>query len=207
MSHADTTVPTPGDLTVSDWRGIQQKVAFVGGQAASYTSTNAVEKYVITTSDPSSYTYIATSGGVGDITKIDGQVPFVVENTISNSASPTVSKFFRIRGTNPPTTLAIQAGSFAMSTNGTLTFTVGVPVNTLPPAPSILSITRAGALVNVLITSTNTANYRLRYTNSAGLNASVSNWIALPSIPGAGATTTLQDTFTTTNRFYRVEAF
>jgi hypothetical protein len=49
-------------------------------------------------------------------------------------------------------------------------------------------------------------NYRLRYTNAAGLTSPISTWSTGGSIASTGSVLTLQDTHADPIRFYAVEA-
>jgi hypothetical protein len=195
---------TPTDMTVSSWRTLQSKIAYIGQQAQINTATNSTQKYVISPSDPTSYTYASTDGGGGDVTTIAGTAPFLVENPI-----PAISRFFEVRGINPAVSASVQIGSFSLGTNGVLTFTAGVTQQQPPPlvVPTILGYGRVGNVTSISFTSTNGVNYRLRYTDPSGLSTGASNWTTLPPVIGAGTTTTLQDTTSVPGRLYKVEAY
>jgi len=202
LTDADpASVPT--DITVSSWRTLQSKISFVGIQAAINTASNSTESYVISPSDTSAYTYIATDGGPGDVTSIAGTAPFLVENPI-----PGTSRFFEVKGINPAVSPSVQIGSFNMVATGVLTFTAGAAAQRPPlTPPTILGWHRSGSLTTITCSSTNGVNYRLHYTDAAGLNANVTNWPSLPSVPGSYPTTSMQDTGPDATRFYKVEAF
>ena len=211
LTAGDPNASPVNDLSGSTWGVLQGKIRTVGGNAAVNTSSNAVQQFIITPTDPSSYTYIVTDSygtANADITTLNGSSEFVVD-----SAIPGTSRFFEVRGSTPPAnTPCTQVGSFTLTPNGataTLTFTAGAPVvQTPPPAPTSLVLARNGTLNTISFNSTNGVNYRLRYTDPAGLNSlSASNWTILPSVPGAFPTTSLQDTTTDAARFYKVEAF
>ena len=53
----------------------------------------------------------------------------------------------------------------------------------------------------------NLVGYRLRYTDSAGLATPISSWTIGSTLIGNGTTLSLQDTNSTPNRFYVVEAY
>ncbi|EEF58447.1 hypothetical protein [Pedosphaera parvula] len=194
---------SPTDISVSTWQLLREKIAQVGQQAAVGTATNSTQKYIISPSDTTAYTYIASEGGGGDVPTITGLAPFTVENPI-----PGTSRFFEVKGINPAVNASVQVGSFTMGTNGVLTFTAGVTQQQPPLViPAILGASRIGNITSISFASTNGVNYRLRYTDSAGLSLGASNWTTLPSVLGAGPTTTLQDTAAVPDRFYKIEAY
>ena len=162
----------------------------------------------------SAYDYIASSGGTLDISSISGSAasgttpptPFSVENTIAESSNPTVSPFFRLQGGISPGSPALQIGSFAVSTGGVLTFTAGSGVVLTPP--SNITIVRNGSVNSISFNNSIVgANYRLVYTDAAGLSTPIASWTTLPSTPGNGGPLTLQDTTTDAARFYAVQVF
>ncbi len=213
ITDADPAVAQPLNLTSGPWKNLQRFISFVGGQAATATTTNAVESRVISPNDPTSYSYIASDGGVEDITTISGAAAsgtfpptaFVVENTIGQSGANSVSPFFQLQGNVNSGKPSLQIGSFSFSTNGVLTFTAGASLPALTP-PTILGITRAAQVNTITIASTAGVNYRLLYTNDTGLTSASTVWTALPAVPGTGSPLNLQDTSADTDRFYIVEA-
>jgi hypothetical protein len=97
-------------------------------------------------------------------------------------------------------------GSFSLATNGVVTFTPGMAPSQ-PPPPPVLSIARSGSITTISFGSTNGATYTLHYTNSYGLNSSVSTWPVSPStVTGDGSMKSFTDTSTDADRFYRVSA-
>lgn len=147
---------------------------------------------------------------VGDF---GGNLPATVENvTPATFNSPVVSDLYQSVPTgyidpNSSTTTgaAYYVGYFTLDPAGTMTFTRASTVQA-PPAPQIVGISRVGTTSTIFFTTTNgTYTYSLCYTNSAGLNTSVSNWPASPNtIIGNGATNQLSDTTTDPFRFYRI---
>jgi hypothetical protein len=104
---------------------------------------------------------------------------------------------------------AYYVGYFTFNPGGTMTFTrASTVVQGPPPPPQIVGLTRIGNTSTVFFTTTNGSyTYNLRYTNSAGLGTSVTNWPSLPAtVTGNGATNQLTDTTTDAYRFYRVSA-
>ncbi len=102
-------------------------------------------------------------------------------------------------------------GYFTVDVSGSspkLTFTpaAGTPPPPPPPAPT-LSLNRVANVNAISFVSSNTATYKLYFTNAAGLTAPISNWPSLPgTIMGNGSTASFQDTTTDLERFYRVLA-
>jgi len=54
----------------------------VGTLASAYTLTNSTQSYVITTTDDSSYTSIASSSGLYDVGNVSGYAPFMWKRII-----------------------------------------------------------------------------------------------------------------------------
>lgn len=94
-------------------------------------------------------------------------------------------------------------GYFELKSDGTLTFNTGTAA---PPRPNITNITRDGNATVVTFNTVAGVNYRLRYTNAAGLTSPISTWSTGGSIAGTGSVLTLQDTHSDPIRFYAVEA-
>ena len=196
-SNASTT-STPTDVTGSKWSQEQSKVFDVGIQAAVNTGTNAVQKFVVSPSDRSSYTYIASEGGSLDIATLAGSMAFPVENTI-----PAASRFFEIKANNTRPAAAL-VGSFAMTSAGVLTFTAGAPVVAIT-SPTISTINHLGTSTTVSFSTQSGVTYKLSYTSALGTGAA---WTPISgSVAGTGTTGTLTDTAAGAgNRFYRIEA-
>ena len=156
---------------------------------------------------------------VGDTTdssigNFQGNTP-VVENTVPSSFTSAVrSDLYQAvpTGSTDPNSgtssgNAYYVGYFTFSTSGSMTFTrASTGVAPTPPAPQIVSITRAGNTSTVYFTTTNGAfTYSLRYTNLAGLSTTASNWPASPTtVVGNGLTNQLSDTTTSSDRLYRI---
>ncbi|HWY77508.1 MAG TPA: hypothetical protein VN281_17955 [Verrucomicrobiae bacterium] len=106
--------------------------------------------------------------------------------------------------TNGP---AYYLGYFEFSPSGRLTFTAAGGSTTQPPKPTILSITRSNNVNSILFTTTNSATYTLFFTNSIGLSTPASNWPSSPAtLTGTGGNMAFQDTYSGSNRFYRIGA-
>ncbi len=103
--------------------------------------------------------------------------------------------------------LAYYVGYFEFKSDGTMTFKrEAASTNHPPPPPPVLSITRAGTQSTISFVSSNTATYKLFFTNSAGLPAPASSWPQAPgSITGDGTTKSFQDSTTDSDRVYRVQ--
>jgi autotransporter-associated beta strand protein len=94
-------------------------------------------------------------------------------------------------------TPASGAGVFSNSVSG-----AGVLLTFTPtPAPTITSITRAGAGATISWTAANLANYQLQYKT----NLTQANWLVLSNLTGAGTVVSVTDnTGGDPQRFYRV---
>lgn len=94
-------------------------------------------------------------------------------------------------------------GFFDLKPDGTLSFRSASPAG--PPAPTILSVARAGASTTLRVATAAGFNYRLRFTNAAGLETPLSSWTAGPAASGTGSVVVLEDASGEPARFYVVE--
>ncbi|MBC8097027.1 MAG: hypothetical protein H7Y43_14570 [Akkermansiaceae bacterium] len=94
-------------------------------------------------------------------------------------------------------------GYFELKPAGTLTFTAA---STAPPAPTITSIVRNGAISTIFFTTVSGPTYRLRTTDAAGAATPVSTWATGSTISGTGSVLSLTDTNTADIRFFAVDA-
>lgn len=94
-------------------------------------------------------------------------------------------------------------GYFEFKPDGSLTFNTTTPPL---PRPTITSIVRNGDLTTVSFTTVSSATYRLRHTDAAGLNTSVTNWAIGDTTQGDGAVKSLQYTSSDVHRFFAVDA-
>ena len=133
LSDADLS-GAPRDETFSKWGGQRGKISQIGLSAAQYfTSSN--QSLVLSSSDPGSYTFIASDGGSLDVSTMGGTVPFPVEQDV-----PGHLRLIELKvSTANPKPVATQAGSLDLTLGGgsvaSLKFTAGVtaPVFTSQP--------------------------------------------------------------------------
>ena len=117
----------PGDLplneTISKWTTQRSKVDAVGSRATLYPDA-AAQAVLIPTSDPNSYSYIASGGGTVDISTMGGSASFQVEQNLGISV-----QLFEIKvdATNPKPP-ANLVGRFALNGDGSVRFTAGLDV-------------------------------------------------------------------------------
>jgi len=195
--------PPPTDLPGSQWGTLRSKVSFVGTEATANTGTNATQTYIVAPSISSSYSFIASDGGQVEASNIGGVAPFPVEAEI-----PATLLFYELKisnaATKPP---AVIDGSFALDATGGLTFTAG-PLTQGLAQPHIENITRSATTSTVSFTTTNGANYRLRFAAVLGGGAGgATTWTTLSTVvAGDGTTKTLTDTASDPQRFYSIEA-
>ncbi len=185
---------TPTALTYSRWSQLHSTVSFLGTQPTIFTATNASASYVVSASDPSSFSFIASSGGQLNGRTLGGAAPFSVESTI-----PGTLAFYELQiSTVTPKPPAPLWGRFSLDASGHLVFTAGAAV-TLTPA-RIVGIVSAGGQWQVSFTTGAGGNYRLR--SAASLNGP---WTTLPaSVAGDGTVKTLNDTPSGAARFYSI---
>lgn len=141
----------------------------------------------------------------------------VVENTIPSPFSSAIrSDFYRARPlgyTDPETGLtsgaAYYLGYFQLDPNGNLSFTRVTPSTTTQsaPPPPVLSMHRVGMTNTISFATTNGAIYKLYFTNSVGLETSLTNWPSISTnITGTGGISSFMDITTDTVRFYGITA-
>jgi hypothetical protein len=144
---------------------------------------------------------------MGSHENYDGTFQGIVENTtpadFDSAGLPSRSVLYRLEPDAYPHAAGALIGFFDFNTNGVLTFTAGPP-----PEPTTISQVSNRQTVNTISFPTvNLVGYRLRYTDSAGLAAPISNWTIGSTLVGNGSTLSLQDTNSTAIRFYAVEAY
>lgn len=171
----------------------------------------------------------SASPSVGDFRFL----PYVVENTTPGtfSANDRADLYQLVPNsdslhtyTDPITGLtngaAYYVGYFLLKPDGTMSFTrASVGTMNPPPPPAVLGITHSGTggigpgglatnIFRISFVASNTANYKLSFTNAAGLSTPVTNWPTLPmTIIGSGSATNFMDATTDLNRFYRVRGY
>ena len=192
---------TPANISGSKWGQLRSKIDFVGVQAEALTGTNATEVYVVSPSDSSSYTFIASGGGLLDVGTISGLAPFNVE-----SPFPAAARFYEVSvDNNTPKGPSVQVGTFTLSQAGVLTFAAAGAAPVLTPA-KILGVTRSGGVSTVSFTSGAGGNYRLRSIGANGLTTPLNAWTILgQTVAGTGGTLSLTDTTSSASTFYIVE--
>lgn len=184
---------TPKDLTLSKFSTLRSKIEAVGAQAAAITATNT-SPFVVSSSDPNSFSYIVSGGTGSSVSTMNGDTPFSID-----AVNPTTVKFFELHISNasvkPNATLV---GAFTIDVTGALYFTAGQ----LPPiSATTASIARAGSSSTVSFTTQTGANYRLLYTTSLpGAWTQTGNTVA-----GTGSSMNLTDTSSDPIRFYLIQ--
>ena len=195
-----TAATAPTDMPPSKWGGLRSTISTVGTEASAITATNSTQSYVVSSTDPSSYTYVASGGNQYDVATMSGYSPFPVE-----SAIPATQLFYELKPSSAtPKPAAALVGSFQLATNGVLTFTAGPLVQQVPQVPArIVSWQRNGSTTTLQFTTTNSLNYRLWYLNQL---ATPWTWASNATlISGDGSNKTITDTYTGNTRFYRIE--
>jgi hypothetical protein len=185
--------------------GIGQGAVTYGlGQPASAVNTQT--GVVIASSDSGSYTTLMTATGDFDGT-FQGDAENLTATNFSSGGLVSRSVLYRLLpgsgGTlNVPGT---EVGYFDLQSNGTMLFTAG----SAPERALITAVQVSGITVNFTVPTVNSVNYRLRYTDGAGLLTPLGTWnITGTVLMGDGNTHVLQDVDPVSNaRFYVVESF
>ena len=185
------------------------------GQSTGPNNGPVLVRETIATANNYDYAFfVENSAGNTALGDFSGTMPTSVENvTPASFSSAVVSDLYQsvpqtftdpTTGTNDGP--AYYVGYFTLNTDGTMTFTRASAAVAQPPVPVITSVTRTNTTSYISFTTTNGGfTYTLRYTNSTGLSAPVTNWpAATTTVTGNGLTNTLQDTTTDPIRFYRV---
>src|SRR5262249_29459062 len=121
----------PQDETLSAWSAQRSKISAIGLAATSYFNSSN-QSLVLSPSDPGSYTFIASDGGLLDVTTLGGASPFPVEQ-----GGPGHVRLIELRvSTANPKPLAAQVGSFTIQADGSLSFTAGVSAPSIVTQPS-----------------------------------------------------------------------
>ncbi len=98
---------------------------------------------------------------------------------------------------------AVAYNQYGTNLGANLTFTT---TGGAPTTPVITKFTRTNNISYISFTTGNSGTYTLRGTNSTGLSAARTNWLAINSVAGNGAVNTLQDTTTNAGKFYIITA-
>ncbi|HEV8542433.1 MAG TPA: hypothetical protein VGR78_08575 [Verrucomicrobiae bacterium] len=184
----------------------------IGAGAAIYGTTqpagdnNTSSGIVIPATDQ--YAYTTTIGPSGDFAgSFQGSAENTTPDDFDGSGSHSRSLLYELipAAGSEANTPGKVLGYFDLTGTGPLIFTAGLPLQ----AVTISSISRSAGTTTVSFPTNNGVTYRLRSTDLAGLGTSVSSWTAgQTTVPGNGATQSLQDSIATgAGRFYVVEAF
>ena len=185
----------PSDFTLSKFTQVRSKVSAMGQQASVLTGSNALPA-VIATSQPGSFTYIASDANLTPAASLGGLTGFSVEAPL-----PATLRLFEFQmSATTPRPPAVLIGSFTMDSVGTLTFTAGD--SSVLAAPTLSGITRRGEIASISFATVTGLKYELRYATSAtGSFTSIGNVLT-----GDGGVQTLSDTSSDPVRFYKVQA-
>lgn len=219
--NAGTQTSVPSRVSSSAQSGAASKIYSIGNGATlisgNIASTNADNNTLLVrepVNNANDYSVFVEGSDQTQGTYQD-QWGYNVENTTPASfSSAVVSDLYQEvpTGYNDPNSgtnngAAYYVGYFTLNPNGTMTFTRASISAGVAPAPRIISLSRSGNTSTVFFTTTNGSfTYTLYYTNSAGLNAPVTNWPVSSATPivGNGLTNSLSEVTTASNRFYRI---
>lgn len=194
MTDADTS-STPTDVSGSKYTVLRGRIDGVGDNAAAVTGSNAAP-YIVSPSDPNSYSYTVTQGTLENIDTIGGVSYFSVE-----AVNPATLAFYDVRNSGvTPKPPARLIGTFNWDASGNLTFTAGAQV---PLSPSkITNVGRTNAVTTVWFTTTNGLNYSLFSSTSV-----TGGWsqVAGP-IAGQNGSTNFTHTTADSVRFYQIQS-
>jgi hypothetical protein len=189
------------------------QISGIGNGAATFGNVNpagpnnTTSGVVIPSSDPAAYSaYIGENGDFAGT--FQGNVENTTPAAFSSSGQSVRADLYELKPGSGVTlnTPGTYVGYFEFHSSGTMSFTTGPSIPTLPN-PNITSIARTGNVNTISFTTVSGASYSLHYTNSAGLTASVTNWpVSGPTLTGDGSVMSAQDSATDTDRFYVIRA-
>ena len=208
------TVGTPGMVWTlqSRWTlgGTASQIDAIGAGAVTYGNgqpagpNNTATSILIPPANQYAYSYLM--GSYGDFSgTFQGNVENTTPDDFDTAGLPSRAVLYKLlpAATSDSYAPGTVVGFFDFYPDGSLTFTAG-------PAPESVTISKTtfqDTSVTVWFSTINLVGYRLRYTDSAGLNSPVSTWNIASTLVGDGTTLSLQDTLSTSNRFYTVEAY
>ena len=189
-----------------------QNIATIGINAATYAlaqpdgANNTPTSVIIPGSD--SFAYRASVGPLGNLSgSFQGNIEISTPDDFTGAGQPVRSDLFELRPASGATlnTPGTYLGYLEFRPDGTMIFSAASTSIPLPPRPNITGIVQSGSTFSISFLTTNGFNYSLRYTNSTGLTASLTNWpVAGSPVAGTGGAATLEDTSSDTNRFYLI---
>jgi len=153
---------------------------------------------------PYAYSYFMGNGNYNN--QFPGNVEVLTSSMFVEDGQPVRADLYQLKPSSP-NGVGTYLGYFELKTNGVMTYTSGPSSAPVVPRPSITGVTRAGSTTTVGFTTVNGAQYSLRYTNSAGLNAPVSTWpVAGSPVVGTGSPNSINDVTGDAQRFYSISA-
>lgn len=130
----------PRDETFSRWSQQRGKVNAIGTAATTYFNSSN-QTLVLPSSDVGSYTFIASDGGLLDVSTLGGASPFPVEQDVPGHLRLIE---LRVSGAPNPKPFATQVGSFDLAADGSLVFTAGVKAPAIVSQPTSQSVECGG---------------------------------------------------------------
>ena len=204
--------PGPVWTRQSHWSlgGVASQIEAIGAGAAVYGNGQAAgvdnRPTGILIPPANQYAYSYLIGTLGDFSgAFQGNVENTTPDDFETSGLPSRSVLYKLApstGSDTGTPGAI-IGFFDFATNGILSFTAGPP----PEQTTITKVTRQNTITKAWFFTVSGVNYRLRYTDSAGLTNSISNWSVGSSVVGDGTILSLSATNVSDNLFYTVESY
>jgi hypothetical protein len=203
---------TPGtiwqDASQGTLGGAASQIDAIGFDAAVYGNgqpsgqDNTPTGILLPPASQYAYSYL-----MGSHQNYDGTFQGVVENTtpldFDTAGLPSRSVLYRLEPDSYPHASGRVIGFFDFHPDGTLSFTAGPP----PERTTISQISYQGTVTAISFPTLNLVNYRLRYTDSAGLATPISTWTIGGNVTGDGTMLSLQDTNSNPIRFYSIEAY
>jgi hypothetical protein len=187
LSDADLA-GAPRDETLSRWSTQRGKINAVGVAATSYFNSSN-QSLVLPSSDPGSYTFIASDGGSLDVSTLGGTSPFPVEQDAPGHLRLIE---LRVSGANPKP-LSTQVGSFDVAVDGSqnvsVKFTAGVsaPTFTLQPVSQTAEC-GSSATFSVSATGDGPVSYQW-YFGASAIGGATGSTLTLGAVSSANSGT------------------
>ena len=205
------TTPYTTDRSSAQGQVVSQMGAIVNGAIVqqnynglnSSTAVLEPESYAVSGGGVSFYNGLWNDGSGQFNSTFQAQPEGFTAANFTTAGTPSRADFYYL----PPNAAAVDGtflGYFQLNTNGVMTYTAYPAAAVV--APVITAHSRSGTTFTVTFTTGNSGTYTLRGTNSAGLSAPRSSWPAINSVSGDGASHSLSDITSASDKFYTISA-